>query len=269
VAVVSWTRDFTLTSALGDLTIPAGLLIPGESAIGINVRNADYSAPAQPGTIIGPRFKDGYQAHLVLNMQNDAGSIAVDADLQDLYDTLMGHLEAMFETNGRLQWAVAGGGDDRMLDRVRTLEMPGASGGLPKKFEFTLQCPRPHAMDAPEQTTELSDSTPVTISRDGSAQEFKPVAHVLGPVDTFQLKNTTLGLMVSYDSSLPGASSIASGHFAEIDFLAETVTLDGDVGFLEEGVVWDETDFWGLVKGDNVIELDGAGGELLWNVPWA
>lgn len=270
MAVVSWNHgDFTLTSPLGSMTLPAALLLPDQCSAGTNLRVNTESVPSGDGSIFHPRFKDGYQMHVTLQLLQ-SGAVAVDTDLQTLYDELMSHLEAMIDGDGRIQWPIAGGGNDRMLDAIRTLEIPGPSGGLPKQFAFAVESPFPYAIDAPQTTTTLVDGTPVTVTRVGSAKKFWPVAKANGPITgTFTLENLTTGEQLQYDATLPGASGIASGHYAEIDFFKKTVTLDGNVSFLEEGVVWSGADFWALAVGANSIKLTGAGGQLLYNEAWA
>jgi len=268
MAVASWSRQFTITSSLGTLVIDPTLLDPAQCSAGAGLRVTTDDVPSGDGAIFHPRFKSGYQMHVGLQLLS-SGAIAVDSTLQTLYDLLMSHLEAMIDTDGRIQWQIAGGGNDRMLDAIRTLEMPGPAGGLPKQFAFAVESPFPYALDAPQTTTTLVAATPVTVTRVGSAKKFWPVAKVNGPVTAFTLENLTSGEQLQYNGALPGASAIASGHYAEIDFFKKTVTLDGNVSFLEEGVVWSGAKFWALNLGANSIKLTGAGGQLLWNEAWA
>lgn len=275
MAVVRWTSDFTLTTPLGELDIAAAMLDIEQCAAGVGIRAGSDPVAGGDGAIFhGPRFKGGYQMHLVLRLIED-GEMLVDAALQEFYDELMAHLDAILDEDGRIEWTVAGVDEmdaplpNRMLDRIRTLEVPGPSGGLPKRFAFSVETPLPYVMDAPETTTELSDGVPVTLDRGGSARGFLPVARVDGPATTFTLTNNTTGLLVEYDSTRPGGVALAGGDYAEIDFVKKTVTLNGDVTFLEEGVVWETADFWPLVRGAQQIQLDGADGRLLWQPAWA
>lgn len=274
MAVVRWSSDFTLTSYLGSLAIPAAMLIPGNCSSGVDLRITSDPVPAEDGAIFRRRFKNSYQIHLSLQLIAD-GAPQTDAGLQSFYDELMAHLDALLEYDGRISWPVAGGGSDRMLEDVRTLERPGPTGTLPKQFDFSLESPFPYAWDAPETDTPLVDSTPVTVTRVGSAKEFWPVVQVPGAISSaFQLKNTTLGLEVDYDPSLPGAPPVDASHLIEFDFFRKTAVLKlistgAAVDFLDEGVVWIDSDFWPLVPGANVIELDGADGTLKWQDAWA
>lgn len=268
MAVVSWTRDFTLTSSLGDLVIPAEMLDPNQSTADTALRITTDTVPGQDGATFHRRFKNGYQMTVALIAQA-GGLLMLGDDLQEFYDTLMGHLDALIDDGGRISWT-PDGADPRMLDAIQTLQMPLPSGMLPKQIVFAVESPFPYAITAAETDTELTDGMPVTISRGGSAKEFFPVFEVAGPVDSFTVRNNTTGLQVGYDSSQPGASSIASSKFAELDHFRKTVVnKPSPLAFLEEGVVWLGADFFPLVKGDNEIEIDGASGTMKWNEAWA
>lgn len=274
MAVARWTSDFTLTSYLGSLSIPAEMLVAEACAAGVDLRTQTTALPSDDGNTLRQRFKGGYQMHLVLQLLAD-GVVLFDADLQTFYDELMRHLDALEEYDGRISWEVPGGGDDRMIDNIRTLERPGPAGALFKQFSFAVESPFPYAMDASQTTTELTDGTPVTVTRVGSAKAFKPVAHITGPVTgAVTIKNNTLGLEFPIDVTLPGASALASGDFYEIDFFRKKITYGhtggpADLDFVDEVVDWPNADWWPLVPGANVVELVGASGSMLWNEAWA
>ena len=68
--------------------------------------------------------------------------------------------------------------------------------------------------------------------------------------------------------SLPGGQSIGGGEYAEIDTFRNTIFLNGDEDDLAAGVVIEDSDFWGLEVGNNVLDSSGPNFDVLWNIPW-
>lgn len=270
MAVVTWRVDFTLTSPLGTLTIPKVMLDATRCSSGAGLRVTDDDVPSGDGAIFHQRFKSGYQMTVGLNLYGSA-VVMVGTELQAFYDTLMGHLDALVDNDGRISWTVSGG-NDRMLLDIRTRQMPAVSAGVPvlREFTFAVESPYPYAMDAADTTTPLPPGSTVAINRGGSAKGFFPVAKAYGPASAFSFLNLTSGATMSYGASFPGATSLTSGHYAEIDFFKKTVTLDGDVAFLSEGVDWANSDFWPLTVGSQSVKMTGAASSsLIWQAAHA
>jgi hypothetical protein len=95
---------------------------------------------------------------------------------------------------------------------------------------------------------------------------------VYGPFDQFVLSNVTTGLDIVYDDSLPGAVSVASGHYIEIITFANTVYLDGDGPSRKAGIDIRNSDFWQLEVGDNDVEITANSTapdvDILWQAAW-
>src|SRR5262249_44606909 len=100
--------------------------------------------------------------------------------------------------------------------------------------------------------------------------------------DSFALANNSVldengqPLVIGYDSSRPGAVSVGSGHYAEIDTWRGSIFLDGDSADLTAGLttVFDAgpppryCDFWKLAVGHNPPDFD-TDTVVLWAPAWA
>lgn len=236
------------------------------------------------GSVPHPSWKDGLVAAFTvaytLGDQASSGP-ACGQDLREMDDLLSAFIDELrlqsdaFDDQ-RLLWTPTGdgygalsGGNRRMLTNIVTSEWPTPTEGV-LGYQVPLQfaSPFPYAIDSVQQLTSIADGGSATIDNTGSA-DFFPVIKAYGPFTSFGIRNATTGGFIQYDGSLPGAASVAPGHYAEIDFFRGTVTLDGDVVFLDAGVDPNYSDFWTLVKGTNVIEPVGAAIDVLFNLAWS
>jgi hypothetical protein len=274
--IVAWSKPFTLTSPLGTLDLSGATgyrFLPSQCSVGVGVRSSNDDVPAGDGAIFRPRFKQGVQMSITLELYDDPGDIAFDSDLQDAYDLLVQHLDACFYDDGRLQWTDATGSDIRMIDRIRTLQMPAVSGALPKDVSFVVESPFPYAMDLTEIDTALADGVASVLDNTGSAA-FIPVIEVAGPTGAFTLVNADAldddgnPMQLVYDDTMPGAAAVLTGHHIEFDFFKNSAFLDGNGADMLAGVDLTQTDFFPLVKGNNHITLTGATGTVKWQPAW-
>lgn len=268
--VPSWTAPFSLTSPLGSLTLQDGVTLDGYVAdptqcdVGTDLRVQTDDIPQGDGGIIHRRYRKGMILHYVCDLY-DSGAPSFGAARQTKLDTLMKHLEAIRNADGRISWTPDSGGA-RMLDAVRLLEKPSYHGALQKTVAFALESPFPYALTAAQQSL-ATITTTLTITNNGNASVF-PVWKVNGASTAFTLTNTTSGLAIVYDSTRPGAAAIASGHYAEIDSFRNTVYLDGSGANLKPGINILSSDFFPLVPGANVITISGATVDPLVNDGW-
>lgn len=270
MVVPDWTTAWSLETTAGNVDLFDGssadgfVPIPEQCDAGAEVRVNTESVPQGDGAVFHRRFRAGMVLRFTANVMKD-GAIAMGVDRQGMLEELALHLNALQNGDGRIVWSLPDGGE-RMLDRIRILERPGYEGGLLKQISIVVESPFPYALTHQEQELDtITDS--LTITNEGDCDTF-PVWRVNGASTGFTLTNTTTGLAIVYDDSLPGASSIASGHYVEIDTIRETAWLDGDVAPRKAGIDLEETDFFPLVPGDNDIEITGATVDALVNDAW-
>lgn len=277
-SVASW----HLTSTLGTYTRilaeddgagPFWRVVPDQCDAGADLRVQDDPLPQTDGYEIHPHFRNGFQLRMALQPY-DGGAIAIDSVRRQLWENLNAHLEAIRNADGRLQWRPSGYSDDRILDNIRLIERSAVSGsGIVKTVTFAVASRFPYYIDFTQQDIAL----PATVTNAGNAA-FHPVVKVHGPITTgFTLSSSTdldeegNPKQLIYDTSLPNAPTIASGHYIEFDFFRNTATLDGNVNFTPEaGIDWSNSDWFEILKGANAIGFTGDGtAELLNNNAWA
>lgn len=239
------------------------------------------------GGVPHPPWKGGLVARFNVAYLIARADGSVDAepacgqDLREMHDLLVAHLDELRKAsadfdNQRLYWTPTGdgygagfSGNRRMITNILTSAWGTATpGDIGIHLPIELATPFPYAIDSIQQLTSIADGGSDTIDNTGTA-DLKPVIKAYGPFTSFGITNATTGGFIQYDGSLPGAASVASGHYAEIDFFRGTVTLDGDVSFLDAGIDPTYLDFWTLEKGENVVEPIGADIDVLWNIPWS
>lgn len=301
--ILEWDNPWELQTPQGTLplnaiassgTTPLGyyMLDPSKCAAGAGRRITRSSIPQAGGEITHRKFKTGYVVELHVQLWEaigDAGVPACGSVLREMGDLLELHLNSIENDDGRLVWTPSASPaiNDRMVDKARILGPSGSgdSGFVGVTVEkdpegplvvvtFALLSPLPYAMDAPQTTTNLGGSTPVTVTNDGNV-EFFPVFKVYGATSSFTLVNNSNldeagnPKQFVYSAALPGALSIAGGDYAEIDTFRNTVYLNGNSSNLKPGIDIPTSDFWGLVPGDNDIEIFGASADMLWQAGWA
>lgn len=283
-AVIEWSVPFTLTSPAGSLALSGAtgyVFDPEQCDSGADLRITKKPRPASDGEIFARRFRTGYAMQLAVELQS-GDAIAEGSTLVSMWDALLTQLNALqnpsladLVSSCRMTWTPTGHAD-RMLDRVRVLELPKPKGALPKTARFTLDTELPYAMDAAQTTTHVTTAATVIVTSGGSAA-MRPVIKVNaaggGAVTAFSIGNLNdldeLGnaKTIVYDSTLTGASSIASGHYVEITTDRSTVILDGSGADYFAGVDLTLTDWWKVVPGTNSFVLTGSAGvtaDVLW-----
>jgi hypothetical protein len=246
-------------------------IVPSLRVTQDNISQAD-------GSVLHPRWKTGLVVTMTVEyvIASDGGvnvTPACDTDLREMHEALVTQLNALRSLQAaetqRLLWTPSGYGDQRLLDDIQLLSWPDpGTGDIATGVTFTLETPFPYAIDATQIDTEIADGATATITQLGTA-EFLPVMRAHGPSTAFAIVNNTTGLLVSYDSTRPGAALIASGHYVELDFFKGTATLDGNVEFLDAGIAPDTTDYFPLVLGANEIAVSGADVTVLSNPAWS
>lgn len=302
--ILEWDNPWQLITPEGTLpinqpvsigTTPLGYYVLDRTrcSAGAARRITRTNLPQADGEITHRKFKQGYVIELNMQLWETIGEGAIPAcggTLREMGDLLDLHLNAIENADGRLMWEPTSWPDtgptlsQRMVDKVRSL---GPSGqGSDGSFvsvvaeqdaesplvvvTFALLSPLPYAMDFTQITTNVYPSA--TLTNEGNTN-FYPVMQVHGPASSFAITNNSVTdengnvLSVVYDSTLPGAVTIGSGHYAEIDFFRETIFLDGHFANLSAGIDVTLSDFFPLVPGDNDITVGAYTGsqiDVLW-----
>lgn len=281
--------NISLNTATGDRYLIQSedyKIIPSLRVTQDNISQAD-------GSVLHPHWKTGLVATITVSYMQTSAPGAEDrpacgADLRLMHEALICALNSIRRLTGaeqRLLWQPTGYGDQRMLDQIQLLSWPDPKydlDGTEALVSFAVESPFPYAIDATQTTTPVGGSAggTVLVTNSGNA-DFSPVVQVNGPFSSFVLKNITdldpagNPLQLVYNAALPGGVSVASGHYAEIDFFRGTVYLDGDGANLIGGIDPTQSDFWHLLTdqflgGPNIIQLSGApSGQILSNNAWA
>jgi hypothetical protein len=292
-ATVEWDIPFVLSTPAGNLPLNGQdsttggfyLLDQSKCSSSRDMRVVRDDIPQESGEILHPHFTAGYVANLYVELwetEGSEGKPACGALLVDMWDRLMLHLNSilgdmpLLDANGRLYWTPTGHAD-RMLNNIRILALP-----IPTRDEqgfvsatFSVLSEFPYVWDAAETNTDITSGA--TVDNAGSA-DFYPVMKVHGPTNDFTITNESIvdqngdPLELVYNASLPGASSIASGHYVELVFFRNTAYLDGNQDNLKKGIDVASSDFFPLVPGDNVLTVSGYTGaliEMLWQNAYA
>lgn len=295
---LEWGVRHTIVSPEGslDLNVPiCGVLLSGRAALfllkpnpykivpGFRKTTADISQA--DGSSPQPPYLTGLVAYLYVeywtqqdpNEDTSDRAPACEADLRQMDELLTLHLNALRvyaadpDDQQRLVWYPEGYGDTRLIDSVLldTWEDPepfDASGGIGFSVTFSLATPFPYAIDGTEIDTTIDDGSSGTITNAGNAQQSM-VTRTHGPSSGFVIENTDTGELVSYsDASDPGALTIPSGHYVEIDWFLGTATLSGGSGTdVIAGIDPEATTYWKLRPGVNNIAVTGGDTDFLSN----
>lgn len=292
-ATVEWDIPFVLSTPVGDLTlngldsISEGyfMLNPLACSSGRDMRAPRDDVPQASGDVMHPHYSSGYTMQLAVEMWEkigDAGEPALRELKVDMWDRLMLYLNSLLgdfplvAADGRVYWTPRGK-TQRMLNSVRLLELPqpqqDADGMVTASFR--VLSPFPYVYDAPETNTDIT--TGATVTNGGSANFF-PVLKVHGPTNDFTITNESVldqngaPLSLVYDSSLPGAAAIGSGDYVEFVFFRNTAYLNGNEDNMKKGIDVQNSDFWPLAPGENIISVSGYTGieiEMLWQNAYA
>lgn len=298
--MIDWTLVYTLTSPEGQLLFNQAtgspytsntnyLYLLDEAACSGTpgpLRITQDNVPQADGWIIHPSFVQGMQLKLgvqlwVENTTADARSPACDEDLCVMWDTLILHLKALqnpdvtelFGGQCRIIYTPACAAA-RMLDRIQLIEWPVPSKpGLVTTVEFTFATNFPYELDASEDTpNQILEGATETLVNNGTADMF-PTYRVWGPYSAFSLINETTGLFIGYDGTFPGANSVPSSQFIEIDTFRNTVYLNGSGANYMAGINLSLSDFFPLVPGGNDVKFatdtNNGSVDVLWQSAWA
>lgn len=252
-------------------------IVPGKyRAVVDSVSQAD-------GSSLQPPFVDGLVATLTVeywvtpNGELAQLTAACAQDVREMHQTLMGVLNSLrvwtTDPNNmqRYLWTPTGtGGAQRMLTNVllASWPVPSVQPNQPLvSVTFELVTPFPYAIDATEIDTVIDSGASAALVNAGNAAQ-DPVMRVAGPTSGFTITNSTTGQEIIYDASRLGAVSIASGHFAEIDFFQGSIFLDGDGADLSAGLDPENTDLFPLEPGSQTVGITGANVTVLSNAAW-
>lgn len=281
--IVEWNVPFTLTTPQDDIAFntfsggqPGYLLDRTACEAGADIRDTKDNVPQADGSILHRRFYTGYECKLTCSYWEDDENVACEDVAREMHDNLMRALRSLQEDSGRLVWTPSGAAN-RMFDEVRLLVRAAVSVQESSLIvvSFTLDTPFPYAQDETETTTSFTNASPTQHLDNTGSAPFYPVWKVHGPTSGFTISNVTTGEEIVYDADLPGASAIASGHYAEIDTFRNTVYLDGSSSNLKPGIEILNSDFFPLEVGDNEITIFGEGTfpapdtDCLWQAAWA
>lgn len=226
--------------------------------------------PQKDGEQFHERWSLGYEMQFAVQLWQASDQIACDVVLCEMRDELYGHIWSLLrpvDDGGRVFWTPSCG-DTRLLDAVRLLSLQDPREGDKGVTEitFVLDSPFPYAIDFTQITTHITGTT--AISNDGNVP-FYPVFKVNGATSGFTLSNLTTGKSLTYDSSLPGASSISGGDYVEIDTFRDTMYRNGNLNNLKPGLDVFTSEFWTLDPGSNSVQITGANVDVLHQAAWA
>lgn len=282
---VEWAIPFDFITPLGPWTLNADsgyryLLDQTQCRAGAGLRVTEDPIPQQDGSIIHAQFREGYSMHFGMQLWKDDAP-ACDLDLRHMWDDMMAYTTALTNpslTNleiglCRVRWTPSGTAR-RMLDRIRLLEpcvgTVDANGQV--TATFSVHTEYPYAIDLTQTETDIAPGFGATITNLGTAPTY-PVFKIDGPCSSFTLTNSSYSEALVFDSTRPGASAIAGGHYLEIDTFRNTAYLDGSGANYKAGIDIASSDFWRLEVGSNIIAHVAAGGggtvHILWNSAWA
>lgn len=288
---IEWNVPQKISTLLGDLefnvpnltSVGQGqtyIVMPDDYKIVPALRVTNDNLSMFDGSLLHPRWKTGLVATLKVIYGISGGlpdfEPACGEILREMHEELMGHLDALRElhsgVNQRYFWSPTGAPSDRLIDDVQLLAWAEPTyDGAQTEVAFALESPFPYGIEFLQTTTSITDGNTAILFNEGSA-DFYPVLKVYGPATAFSVGNLNAldsdgnPMFLDYDGTLPGAHTIAVGHYIEFDFFRGTAFLDGDVDDRMAGVVPTTTDFWPLVKGSNEIFISGAPlVDVLWN----
>lgn len=283
--IADWTTLNTLTTSAGNLALNAStgdryLLLNARCDSGADLRVTFDNMPQADGQMNHTQYLTGYKMRLAVALwQNEEPACGGDA--QSMLDELGAHIDALRNPTGtdvtRIVWTPEGMAS-RMVNEINLMEKavvttePGGSEGI-VTVSFGVVSPFPYEMSEAEQTpdslTGVTGWPDTALTNDGNTT-FYPVFRVYGPTAEFWLYNHTTEKALHYDSGNIGASYIGTSEYVEIDMFRGTVVLNGDqdAGYIA-GIDFTETDFWGLIPGENAVALVGAdSADVLWNDAW-
>lgn len=228
--------------------------------------------PQASGSIVHREYADGYSMRLAGWIMETADIPACNADLRAGWDQLSLHVNALLGDvldldgdSARIQWTPTDYGQDRLLGDLRLLEeLTPAFDGAITEFSFAVHAPFPYAVDQTQHT----DALDITIDNPGNTVVF-PNFKVYGATSGFGITNVTTGQAIIYDAAQPGGLPIDGGDYAFVSCFGNSIFLNGSGTNLLAGLDIESSEFFGLVPGENIIEVAGATADMIWNAGWA
>lgn len=287
--IADWSVPFILHSSVYSLTdldinVPVSFaagtgiyrLRPDACHLRNNVRSVKENVPQEDGSILHRRYLTGSEMDLAVQFWAPDDALACDELLQEMTDSFMGYAYGLLnagDDQGRVLWLPDGDSSAfssyRMLDDIRLLSYPVESGVTPYELTLTVDCGLPYS----EDFTQDNPSIPGTATNYGNRPTY-PVMKLYGTFSGVTVTNTTTGSVWQYDGTLPGAATVTSPNYLEVNVFNNTVYLNGSGANRMAGVIMTTSDFFSLVPGNNTITVSytgGAGGAslMLVNGAWA
>jgi hypothetical protein len=248
--------------------------IDGYQIVPAKFRPVSDSFSQADGSSLQPPYIDGMVATMEVaywvcpNGVEASKTPACDEDLRLMDEFLMGCLNSLRTlptdpTTQQYRWRPSGSAEDRLLNGVMlgAWPVPDFSKGPPEvRLRFELASPYPFAVDDLILNTAIASGASAQVWNHGNCDAL-PVIRANGSTSAFVLEDTDSGLLLSYDSSRPGAVAIAGGHYAEIDFFAGSVEKDGsplEANNLIAGLDPSATNLFPLPPGATTLAASGA-----------
>lgn len=260
--VANWNVPATLASVYGDLALNQAtghryLLVNAECDMWQDTRIQQLNIPQGDGSLVQERFWTGTRLKLVVSLWAD-DDVACESDLTAMTDTLAKWAGSMLKAawSGRFLWEPEGAAI-RLLDYMQlTQRMQWDYSNADVRAVLLFDSPFPYAMDYTQQSTSTSGG--MVLNNTGNTTFF-PVFKVTGG-GAFTLSNDTIGQSIVYTGGYSG--------YAEIDTFRNTIYENGNGANLKDGLDVENSDFFGLVPGNNVISISGGTVEALWQAAW-
>lgn len=260
--IANWNVPASLASAYGSLPLNAAsgdryLLVQGECDMWQDVRRNENNIPQGDGSLISERFWTGTRLKLVASLWVDEDP-ACDDDVERMSDTFAKHAGSMLKAAlaGRFLWDPAGSAV-RMLDYMQlTQRLTVSLAQRDARITALFDSPFPYAMDFTQSDDSTSGS--IVLNNVGNAI-FYPVLKVTGG-GAFTVSNDTTDQSIIFLNSYSG--------YVEIDTFRNTLYQNGSGANLKDGLDVENSDFFGLVPGNNVISISGGTVEILWQAAW-
>lgn len=254
-----WNVSATLASVYGDLSLNAStgdryILMREGCDMWQDVRAQQLSVPTEDGSLVQERFVTGTRLKLLVGLWfNDEP--ACYEDLTRMVDTISKHAQSMVKAAfaGRFLWDPEGD-DVRLLDYMQMSDrMQWNWAEIVPQVTLTFDSPFPYAIDFTQIASGAGN-----LNNVGNTTMY-PVFQVTGG-GAFTLSNNTTGLSIVFTGSYSG--------YAEIDTFRNTIYQNGSGANLKDGIDVENSDFFGLVPGNNNISISGGSVTVLWQAAW-
>lgn len=249
------------------------VMIDGYQVVPAKFRPTEDSLSQADGSSIQHPYVDGLVATLDVayyELPRDGAERrpACAETLRAMDELLMGALNSLRALPAdvltqQYRWRPSGASFDRVLNGVMLAAWPAPdfSHGPPEVRSLVqVGSPYPYAADDNPLTTSIAAGASGVVTNAGNADE-SIVVRAHGASSGFSILDVASGRQVVYDAGRPGAVAIAGGHYAEIDFFAGSILLDGipdEAHNLIAGLDPTATDLFPLRPGAHTIAAVGA-----------